>query len=67
MLIMSEDPVAILRNLYEVSTEGCILGVTIWGDKEKNNFLRLFDDAVEALGGPPNPEKHAMFGMYNKL
>lgn len=28
-----------LKSLYDQAEEGCLLGVTVWGDKTKNNFL----------------------------
>jgi len=28
-----------LQSLYDQAEEGCLLGVTVWGDKNKNNYL----------------------------
>ena len=42
------DPVKMMKNLWEQSEEGCLLGVSIWGKPENNNFFSLFWEAEKA-------------------
>jgi hypothetical protein len=35
-----------LKNLHESAAEGCLMGVTIWGDKAKNNFFPKIREAM---------------------
>ena len=41
VLMITEDPHKMLRSLHSLSQEGCLLGVTIFGDKAKHNFMTL--------------------------
>jgi len=34
--MLTTDPKVMLQNLYEHAEEGCLLGLTVWGDKNKN-------------------------------
>lgn len=36
VLMITEDPEKMLRNLYDQAASGCLLGVSVWGDREKN-------------------------------
>ena len=42
------DPVKMMKNIWEIADEGCLLGVSIWGRPEDNNFFPLFDEAEKA-------------------
>ena len=55
-----------LKNLYEVAEPGCLLGVSIWGEKKLSNFLTLKDEALNNLGRPL-PDVRSNFHLYNKL
>ena len=33
VLMIVEDPIKMMKNLHSLSEEGCLLGVTIWGNK----------------------------------
>lgn len=64
--MITEDPLKMLSNLYSMAEEGCLLGVTIWGDKHLSNFLTIPYEAFEHHGITlPNIRKN--FHLYNKL
>lgn len=50
--MLTNDPKKMLRSLHSQCVEGARLGLTIWGDKTKNNFVTMFPRAVQALGLP---------------
>jgi hypothetical protein len=39
-----------LRSIHKVCAEDARLGITIWGDKTKNNFITLLGKAMNSLG-----------------
>ena len=55
-----------MKNLHYLAAEGCMLGVTIWGDQTKSNFLTIPDEAMKAHG-IELPAKRTNFHLYNKL
>lgn len=55
-----------LRNLYELAGPGCLLGVSVWGEKSQHNFLNLKDEALNHLGRPL-PDARSNFHLHNKL
>jgi hypothetical protein len=46
VLQIAEDPVKMLKNFYDLAQPGCLLGLTVWGDKKSSNFLTLKDEAL---------------------
>ena len=66
VLMLTEDPHKMMRNLHSMAAEGCLLGVTIWGDKSQSNFFPLFREAVVATEGEA-PAQRAPFHLYGKL
>lgn len=55
-----------LKNLSELAAPGCLLGVTVWGQKSLSNFLTLKDQALEHLGRPI-PDVRSNFHLYNRI
>jgi hypothetical protein len=45
VLMITEDPEKMLNNLFKVSSDDCLLGVTVWGSKAESNMLTLADEA----------------------
>jgi SAM-dependent methyltransferase len=45
ILSATPDPRKMMTSFREVSEEGCLLGVSIWGDKTKGNFFSLPSEA----------------------
>jgi hypothetical protein len=41
--MITEDPFKMLKNFYEMADEGCLLGVTVWGDKTLSNLIPVLD------------------------
>ena len=39
-----------LRNLHDEAEEGCLMGVSIWGNPAQNNFLNLVGNSISELG-----------------
>lgn len=50
VLQTTPDPKKMMTSLREVSEEGCLLGVSIWGDRSQNNFFTL---PLESCGKKP--------------
>lgn len=46
VLMLTEDPVKMMKNLHGMAEEGCLLGVTIWGDKAQSNLLTILKEAL---------------------
>jgi hypothetical protein len=64
--MITEDPKKMLENLASVASEGCLLGVTVWGDKKLSNFMTLTTQAMKHLGLPV-PSIRENFHLYNNL
>lgn len=64
--MITEDPLKMLKNLHELAAPGCLMGVTIWGEKSKSNLLTLSEKATEVLGLPPIPYR-SNFHLYGKI
>ena len=41
------DAVKMMKNLWESAEKGCLLGISIWGKAENNNFFNLFGEAEQ--------------------
>jgi hypothetical protein len=35
-----------MKNLHSLAAEGCLMGVTIWGDEKLSNLLTLYNQAL---------------------
>ena len=65
VLMATEDPLKMLKNFHSMAAEGCLLGVTIWGEKALSNFMTILPEAMKANGAEPplrNP-----FHLYGKI
>lgn len=50
VLMLTEDPIKMMNNFGDMAEEGCLLGLTIWGDKEESNFFAIMPKALEEFG-----------------
>lgn len=50
--------------MFKVAEDGCLLGITIWGDKKKNNILSCIDKAMVEHG---YPEEEGKFYLFKKI
>lgn len=41
VLMLTENAEKMMKNLHEMSAEGCLLGVTIWGNKAESNLMTI--------------------------
>ena len=48
VLMATEDPEKMMKNFHELSTDSCLLGITIWGDQQYSNLLSIMSEAMEA-------------------
>lgn len=55
-----------MNNLHSMAEDKCLLGVTVWGDKNLSNFLPILDEAMQAHG-MPIPKIRSNFHLYGKL
>lgn len=39
VLMLTEDASKMLKNLYSEAESGCLLGISVWGDKNNNNLM----------------------------
>jgi trans-aconitate methyltransferase len=67
VLMATEDPLKMLKNLNSMAEDGCLLGVTIWGNKELSNFMTLIPQAMKAKGLMQGPPPRSPFHLYGKL
>lgn len=42
--MLTTDPRKMLENLYNHAEEGCLMGLTVWGDRKKTNILSFTED-----------------------
>ena len=61
------DPVKMMKNLHSMAAEGCLFGLTIWGDKEKSNFMTMFPEAMKATFKEGVPAMRSPFHLYGKI
>ena len=66
VLIHTEDPVKMMKNFHSMGEEGCLLGVTVWGDQKYGNMLSIMLEAMKA-SNTPVPSGRAGDCLYNKL
>jgi SAM-dependent methyltransferase len=69
VLHMVPDPAEMLKTLGESAEPGCLLGVTVWGPPEKNNFFGLLPEARKAKGEDSGLESspHHLAGKLRQL
>ena len=39
-----------LRNLHSEAEEGCLMGVSVWGNPDDSNFLTIIGKCIAELG-----------------
>ena len=66
VLMIAENPQKMLRSLHAMSEEGCLLGLTVWGDKAKSNFMTL-PESYKLEKGIPLPNMRENFHLFNRL
>ena len=64
---MVPDPEQMMRNLLEAAVPGSLLGVTVWGTKEKNNFFGIFAEAAAAEGKTEEGDPYCLAGKLREL
>jgi len=37
--MLTENPEIMLKNLFDHAEKGCLLGVSVWGNKHHNNLM----------------------------
>ena len=66
VLMLTEDPEKMLKNLYDHADEGCLLGISVWGDPSLNEIQSILNDLFKSTGEtvPKNrPNAH----LWNKV
>lgn len=53
-----------LTNLYNEAESGCLMGVSIWGDKAYNLFHPLIEQSIREHG-VETPKSRSNFYLYN--
>ena len=48
--MLTEDPVKMLRNLHQMASDDCLLGVSVWGNKDNNNLMMSIRESILELG-----------------
>lgn len=59
-----------MNSMHEVADEGCLLGVSVWGDKKSSNFMNLpmeVKGEVKGIQGKPASSVRDDFHLYNRL
>ena len=66
VVMATENPAKMMKNLNTSASEGCLLGVTVWGDQTHSNLLSIMKEAMQANNIPiPNERPHSH--LFNKL
>lgn len=65
VLMLTEDPSKMLQSLYDQAAEGCLLGVSVWGDRSLNQMHTLLADIAEETGVPA-PKTRQNCHLFNK-
>jgi hypothetical protein len=66
VLMATQDPLKMMSSLHQMAGEGCLLGVTVWGDQQHSNLLTIMAEAMAANNMPiPNERPHSH--LFNKL
>lgn len=55
-----------LKSLYDQAEPGCLLGVTVWGDKDKNNLMGAMRSSILEAGFDL-PNERSNFHLYRKV
>ena len=55
-----------LKNLHSMATDDCLLGVTVWGDKNRNNLMKSIREAI-LESGATLPEERSPFYLHEKV
>lgn len=66
VLMNTSDAHKMMTSMHEVAEEGCLLGVTVWGDRKLSNFMNLPLEA-KISQGKPIANVRDNFYLYNKL
>lgn len=65
-LMITADARKMLTNLHSHAQPGCLLGVNVWGNKERNNLMMAMRDAI-LEGGFELPKERSNFHLYQKV
>lgn len=65
--MLTPDAETMLKNLYEHSKIGCLLGLTVWGNKPDNTLQTIFPELVKEYGFPEGPASRSNFYLYKKV
>ena len=66
VLMATENPQTMMRNFHDLSSENCLLGVTVWGNQKHSNLLTIMTEAMKANNMEiPNERSHSH--LFNKL
>ena len=64
--MITPDAKKMLSNLHSCAKLGCLLGVSVWGNKEHNNlFMAMMESVLE--GGMSPPPVRSLFHLYNQV
>jgi hypothetical protein len=48
--MLTTYPKKMLENLWNSAEEGCLMGLTVWGNKENTNVLSLIEELNKEYG-----------------
>ena len=66
VLMLTADPEKMLRNLHGMANEDCMMGISVWGDKNKNNLMMSIRESILEIEADL-PEERSNFHLYNKV
>jgi hypothetical protein len=70
--MLTEDPEEMMRTFHKQAKEGCLLGITVTGDTEIDNYLYALPTIIRKKRGLPSEEKkiiknHVLFNRLEEL
>lgn len=66
VLMLTENAEKMLKNLYDSAAPGCLMGVSVWGNKDNNNFMTTMRSSI-IESGFTLPEERSNFYLYKKV
>lgn len=64
--MITSDPLKLMKNLYSYAKPGCLFGLSVWGNKEKNTLMNAIRQSI-IESGFELPQTRSNFHLYKKV
>lgn len=66
VMMLTEDPSRMLQAFYDQAEAGCLLGLSVWGNREHNLMHNTLDQVLSKFGIEPSKTR-SNFHLYNRV